>query len=558
MKRFFLIFSFLITFCLSAHSQATGLVDLKFGQAQIADSQWNVSACMYTATCQIYSKNPGTAYKIPWYSGQIQWAAGDYIRFQAWTPDPNNPWVAIQYAANGTQKAVMGTGHIINMGTDYFFFVGNDNNTGQLFSMTQGFANTSGVTWTGTLNPTVAQVNSYATNGSTTPLAAGQTAAPAGPPPPAPTAIYMNNATVKITRAIPTTSNSPNGEGPNNAFDNNPSTKYLNFDKKNAGVTVQLNTGKAVTGFTVTTANDFSGRDPTSYKLYGSNDGSTWTLIKQDAITLSDNRFTTSAVIDVANTTPYAYYFMLFPTTKAGEGCGQNCNSMQIAEITYYYDANSTTTSTASSNTIVDPVNAAANTLCCGGSAASFNANPVNTAKVMTFVNRTTADSQVHIEQIGTQNVVEVNQSGTRNNYVEYYGNGLSNDVNITQTGNATTQVNYVDLRVVGNFNSVDLQQTSTGGSKGIFADVSGNNNSLLVQQKDSGSHYAEVTLSGGNKNVDILQQGSASHMAKINLSGTGTDLSLTQSGSTQNYYSITHNCTTVGGCAKITVQQGQ
>ena len=558
MKRFFLIFSFLITFCLSAYSQASGLVDLKFGQYQIADSQWNVSACMYTATCQIYSKNPGTAYKIPWYSGQIQWAAGDYIRFQAWTPDPNNPWVAIQYAANDTQKAVMGTGHIINMGTDYFFFVGNDNNTGQLFSMTQGFANTSGVTWTGTLNPTVAQVNSYATNGSTTPLAAGQTAAPAGPPPPAPTAIYMNNATVKITRAIPTTSNSPNGEGPNNAFDNNPSTKYLNFDKKNAGVTVQLNTGKAVTGFTVTTANDFSGRDPTSYKLYGSNDGSTWTLIKQDAITLSDNRFTTSAVIDVANTTPYAYYFMLFPTTKAGEGCGQNCNSMQIAEITYYYDANSTTTSTASSNTIVDPVNAAANTLCCGGSAASFNANTTNTAKVMTFVNRTTADSQVHIEQIGTQNVVEVNQSGTRNNYVEYYGNGLSNSVDITQTGNALTQANYVDLRVVGNFNSVNLQQLSTGGTKGIFADVSGNNNSLLVQQKDSGSHYAEITLSGGNKNVDVLQQGSASHMAKVNLSGTPTDLSLTQSGSTQNYYSITHNCTTVGGCAKITVTQGQ
>jgi len=557
MKRFLILFSFLITFCLSAHSQATGLVDLKFGRYQIADSQWNVSACMYTATCQIYSKNPGTVYKIPWTTGQLAWATGDYVAFAA-TGNSTNPWNAVQFSSSGTQKAVMGTGRIINMGTDYFFFVGNDNDTGQLFSMTQGFANTSGVTWTGTVNPTVSQVNTYATNGSTTPLAAGQTAAPAGPPPPAPTAIYMNNATVNIIRAIPTTNNSPGGEGPNSAFDNNPNTKYLNFDKKNAGVTVQLNAGRIVTGFTVTTANDFSGRDPTSYKLYGSNDGSTWVLIKQDAITLSENRFATSSVISTGNTTAYAYYFMLFPTTKAGEGCGLNCNSMQIAELTYYYDANSTTTSTATSSTIVDPVTAEANTLCCGGSAASFSSNTTNTAKVLSFVNRTTADSQVHIEQIGTQNVVEVNQSGTRNNYVNYYGNGLSNDVNITQTGNATTQVNYVDLRVVGNFNSVDLQQTSTGGSKGIFADVSGNNNSLLVQQKDSGSHYAEVTLSGGNKNVDILQQGSASHMAKINLSGTGTDLSLTQSGSTQNYYSITHNCTTVGGCAKITVQQGQ
>ena len=553
MKRFLLIFSFLITFCLSAHSQATGLVDLKFGQYQIADSQWNVSACMYTATCEIYSKNPGTAYQIPWYNGQLSWAAGDYVKFVT-TGDATNPWNAIQYTSAGTQKAVMGTGHIINMGTDYFFFVGNDNNTGQLFSMTQGFANTSGVTWTGTLNPTVSQVNTYATNGSTTPLAAGQTAAPAGPPPPVPTAIYTNSSNVYVTRAIPTSNNSPSNEGPANAFDNNPYTKYLNFDKQNAGVTIQLNAGRVVTSFKLTTANDAVERDPTSYKLYGSNDGSTWTLIQQGALSLSDNRFSVSSDIAVTNSTAYVYYFMIFPSIKNNAG-----NSVQIAEITYYYDANNTTTSTATSNTIVDPTTAAsAPALCCGGSAAAFNSSTTNTAKVQAFVNRTTADSKVNIEQIGTQNEVTVSQSGTRNNYVNYYGNGLSNDVTITQQGNATTQVNYTDLRVVGNFNTVDLQQTSTGGAKGIFADVSGNNNSLLVQQKNGGSHYAEITLSGGNKNVDVLQQGSASHMAKVNLSGTPTDLSLTQSGSTQNYYSITHNCTTVGGCAKITVTQGQ
>jgi len=543
---------------LSAHSQATGLVDLKFGQYQIADSQWNVSACMYTATCEIYSKNPGTAYRIPWYNGQLSWAAGDYVKFVT-TGDATNPWNAIQYTSAGTQKAVMGTGHIINMGTDYFFFVGNDNNTGQLFSMTQGFANTSGVTWTGTLNPTVAQVNNYATNGSTTPLAAGQTAAPAGPPPPVPTAIYNTGSAVLITRAIPTTSNSPNGEGPNNAFDNNPGTKYLNFDKKNAGVTIQLTSGRVVTHFTVTTANDFSGRDPTSYKLYGSNDGSTWTLIKEDAITLSENRFSTSASINTGNTTAYAYYFMLFPTTKAGDGCGQNCNSMQIAELTYYYDANSTVTSTATSSTIVDPVTAAANTLCCGGSAASFNANPTNTAKVQTFINRTTADSQVYIEQLGTQNKVTVEQTGTKNNYVNYYGNGLSNDIEITQQGNTSTQVNYVDLQVIGNFNTVKIEQTSTGGAKGAFVNVQDNNNSLILKQQGSGSHYAEVNLSGGNKTVDVLQEGTASHMASVTLTGPQpSSLNLIQSGTTQQYYSITNNCTTVGGCAPITVTQGR
>jgi len=372
-------------FCLlgmasSAHSQATGLVDLKFGQYQIADSQWNVSACMYTTTCQIYSKNPGIAYKIPWTSGQISWAAGDYIKF-AKTGDAANPWNAIQYTSAGVQKAVMGTGHIINMGNDFFFFVGNDNNTGQLFSMTTGMNSTSGITWTGTLNPTVSQVDQYAASyGSTTPLAAGQTAAASPPPPPA---------------------------------------------------------------------------------------------------------------------------------------------------------------------------------LCCGGSAASFNANTTNIAKVQTFVNRTTQDSKVNIEQIGNQNYILVNQEGTRNNYVNYVGNGSSNDITITQSGNSSTVVNYVDLQVIGSQNYVNITQQSTGGSKGVFATVQNNNNSLIIQQKDSGSHYAEVNLSGGGKNVDILQQGGAGHMASITLTGQPTTLSLSQSGSAgQNFYSIQFNCGTSGGCAPISVTQ--
>jgi hypothetical protein len=537
----------LILVCTNAFAS---LANLKFGQAQIADSQWNVQACTQTATCQIYSKNPGTVYKIPWTNGQLTWATGDYVAFAA-TGNSTNPWNAIQYNSSGTQKAVMGTGHIINMGNDYFFFVGNDNNTGQLFSMTQGFANTSGVTWTGTLNPTIAQTNAYAANGSTTPLAAGQTA---GPPPPAPTPIYMNNATVRITRAIPTSNNSPSNEGPVNAFDGNPNTKYLNFDKQNAGVTVQLNSGRVITKFTITTANDAVERDPTSYKLYGSNDGSTWVLISEGSLSLSDARFSVSGDIAVANTNAYSYYFIKFPSIKNNVG-----NSVQVAEITYYYDANSTTTSTATSNNIVDPVTAESTpALCCGGSASSFSSDVTNTAKVQAFVNRTTADSQVFIEQIGNSNNIEVVQRGTRNNYTKYQSNGSFNNTTITQTSTNTTATNYTELTLNGNNNDVIITQQSTGGTKGAFVNISNNSNSLILQQKDSGNHYTEVSLSGSNKNVEILQQGSASHMARIGLTGLATDLSLTQSGSTQNFYSINFNCATSGGCPKITVTQGQ
>ena len=459
------------------------------------------------------------------------------ITAQGWTSSPG--FGACQGAWGGSNACIVNSDGV--PGTSTVGLVANANGGGP---------SASGGTTSGT-------AGGY--NNTMTVTNAGTGATAGGPPPPAPTAIYMNNATVKIIRAIPTTSNSPGSEGPNNAFDNNSSTKYLNFDKKNAGVTVQLNTGRAVTGFTVTTANDFSGRDPTSYKLYGSNDGSTWTLIKEDAISLSENRYTTSSVVDVANTTAYAYYFMLFPTTKAGDGCGLNCDSMQIAELTYYYDANSTTTSTATSSTIVDPVTAAANTLCCGGSAAPFNANNTNTAKVQTFVNRTTADSQVYIEQVGNANLITVNQSGTKNNYTKYYGNGSSNDISVSQSGNASTTANYTDISLVGNSNVVSVTQQSTGGIKGAFITVNDSGNNIVLQQKDNGNHYAEISVSGGNKSVDITQQGSAAHMASVTLTGPQpASLSLTQSGSTQQFYSITSNCTTVGGCARITVNQGQ
>ncbi len=532
------------------------LTDIKFGRYQIADSQWNVSACLYTTTCQIYSKQPGTAYKIPWTSGQVQWSTGDYVKFEL-SGNGSFPYTAKQYDSAGNLKSTLGSGKIVNMGPDYFFFVGSDNNTGQLFSGSSGMSNTSGVTWTGTLNPTIQQADTYANaTYSTVPLSSGQTATTtpsSSTPAPTPTAIYNSSSGVYITNHYPTSNNSPYGEGAANAFDNNPNTKYLNFDKQNAGVTVKLNAGRVVKSFTLTTANDFPGRDPTSYKLYGSNDGTNWTLIQEGNLSLSDNRFSTSSQISVTNTTAYVYYYIFFPTTKAGTGCGLNCDSMQIAEITYYYDANDTTTSTATGSTVSNP-----GSYCCGGSGTAFNINSTHQSKINTFVNRSTSDSQVYIDQIGNSNTITVNQTGTRNNYAEYNGNGSYNNVTITQSGTVNTQVNYAEVNITGNSNNVDITQQSTGGGKGAFITVNNNNNAVTLQQKDSGSHYANIIVSGGSKTVDVLQQGSASHMANINLSGNQTGLNLTQSGSTQQFYSITHNCSTAGGCGTITVQQGQ
>lgn len=196
--------------------------------------------------------------------------------------------------------------------------------------------------------------------------------------------------------------------------------------------------------------------------------------------------------------------------------------------------------------------------LCCGGSSASFSANPTNVNKVTSFVGRTTADTKVFVEQIGNGNNVEVQQSGTKNNYVNYYGNGFNNTIDLIQSSTSSTATNYTELSVTGNTNTVSINQQSTGGTKGAFVTVQDNNNNIGITQKDNGNHYASLSVSGGNKTVNITQQGSAAHMASISLTGTSTSLSLTQQGSTQQFYSIQHNCATAGGCAGITVTQGQ
>ena len=169
--------------------------------------------------------------------------------------------------------------------------------------------------------------------------------------------------------------------------------------------------------------------------------------------------------------------------------------------------------------------------------------------------------SKVYIEQIGNNSIIDIEQIGTQNNYIRIYEFG-SNDITITQKANNNTQSNSTELSVSGNSNTISLEQKTASEfssfGKGIVANITEDNNSLSIQQKNSGSHYATVTLSGGNKTVDIVQQGSGSHIADVTLSGQTTSLSLTQSGGTQQFYSINFNCATAGGCQAIQVQQGQ
>ena len=129
----------------------------------------------------------------------------------------------------------------------------------------------------------------------------------------------------------PTSFNSPASEEVDKAIDNNPQTKYLNFDKLNAGFTVAPSSGPSViTGLRLTSANDAPDRDPTSFTLFGSTDGLSFVEIAHGSVPDFPSRFFT-VEIAFANDQAYTHYQLLFPTV-------QNANAavaMQIAEVEF-------------------------------------------------------------------------------------------------------------------------------------------------------------------------------------------------------------------------------
>ena len=589
----------LLLVCSNAYADLT---DIKFGRNQIADSQWNVNACLNTTTCQIYSKQPGTMYKIPWYNGQWSWQTGQYVQFSL-TGNGSFPYEGKVYNSNGTLAGTIGTGKIVNMGPDYFFFVGSDNDTGQLFSGSSGMNNTAGVSWTGTLNPTIQQANTYANaTYSTVPLSAGQTATStpnSSTPAPNWQMIRTTSSPVVISNIYPTSNNSPSNETAVNAFDGNVGTKYLNFDKQNAGVTVKLNQGRVVKKFTITTANDAVERDPASYKLYGSNDGVNWILLSEGALSLSDSRYAVSGEIAVANTNAYIYYFIKFPSIKNNSG-----NSVQVSEVTYYYDLDDgvISTDTGTGGTPSNPGQAGSVCADCAPSwpatsditvnqTAQKNAAKGRVANILlgnyVYLEQKVGSSgnNVTIEQTGNynkisglggtdyaiidgdSNTVNIKQGDTLGkNLIEFSVTGNTNNITLWQARNPTTGLqdgqesggHYMGLNINGSTNTLSLKQSNEGGStSGHFAyvDVTGNNNTGTLKQTGNGEKTFFGVIAGNTNVFDITQQGSGSF---FDLSLTGNGHTVTANQKDAGSHKATVNLTNNGGASTVTlIQQG-
>ena len=594
------LFFALLLLCSNAFAAIT---DLKLSTAQIFDVQWNISGGKLNVSGfnYIYSSinySTQTASAARWTAAQTTDAGanGRYIGFFNSTTNPGTYGMAVFNSDGSTYKIINNTGSFRTLADGAIFYNGNGM-WGTLITTKQGYSLGQSAQFTLTQeNPTNAQLQAYVPP-SSTPLAAGQSAQPAAPVVDW-KMIRTNSTPVVISNIFPTSNNSPPGEGATQAFDGNTNTKYLNFDKKNAGVTVRLSQGRVVQKFTITTANDFSGRDPTSYKLYGSNDGVNWTLIKQDSLSLSESRFWTSPEISTGNTAAYVYYFILFPTTKSGDGCGLNCDSMQIAEVTYYYDLNDGVTSadqapgstpanpgqagsvcsdcmssniTAAQQALLDAARARRNAISVGNRIDLYSDGSGNSVTIEQVGNYNRiqglggAGTNAHVAGFGTSVNIKQGDTLSGRNLIELYVQGNGNNVTMSQARNTSTGAqdgqesggHISRVSIAGDVGTYTFRQGNDGGAaSGHFLNytMQGNGGTHRVTQSNNGEKLAFISITGNNNNETVTQSGTGNHFLDLTISGAGNNANITQTGSAAHKATI--SLINAGGPSNATLTQ--
>jgi hypothetical protein len=137
------------------------------------------------------------------------------------------------------------------------------------------------------------------------------------------------DATTPGASVTPTSANSPVGQEASKAIDNVAATKYLNLDELDTGFDVTVfDTSRVVRSVTLISAEDAPERDPSSFTLWGSPDGTNFTLIASNAVPGFAGRNTLQS-FPITNAAAYPVYRVRFPTVSNAPAA----NSMQIGEV---------------------------------------------------------------------------------------------------------------------------------------------------------------------------------------------------------------------------------
>ena len=182
-------------------------------------------------------------------------------------------------------------------------------------------------------------------------------------------------------------------------------------------------------------------------------------------------------------------------------------------------------------------------------------------------------NANINISQIGFDNTINFSfdhanntfnlaQSGSGNSisWVSQWGSGKGWGGDVDGSGNTESVAQYngatYGRHILGNNNTVNVYQS---GTHTHWLDIHASDVEHDIHQSGSGSHYNHTYFYGTTSNSDtnIIQSGTGSHNSQITIQGTEhTTLNLIQQGGTNQAYSLTQNCYTVGGCT-VSVTQG-
>ena len=453
---------------------SSAFTGVHFGSSQVADTQWNVGACTQTATCQVYSTNPGGTYETG------SWTAISSTQYVTFIPNTGsdsaaNPWTMILVNADGTFRS-LGTGRILVEGTasngNIYIFFTNSNYNGTLLSGNLGLTG-QGATFTGTANPTAAQTNTLSGGMSSAPLTAGQSGGTGGSV--APTVVSTANSVITTT----TTS------GSTVSTYSQPVTTTTWSD----GSTTTANNGSATLISTTTTG--------------GSSTITTAQQNQVNAVVMPG--FTNNSIYinqtgngDVISVTQVGAGNRLDGATGTSAVISGGSNRITVRQ----GDPNAHT-----GNNLID--------LYAVGGNNTLNLNQGTTSTG----SYTGLDQGGHYQYDyvnGSYNNLTVVQENTSTNAGQFASvtiNGNLNTVGITQTGTARNQL---FASVTGNSNTVTTSQTGTSNGY-ISVSATGNGNSAVVNQSNTGAggaNNASITLvnSGAPASVNLTQTGGQSY----------------------------------------------
>ena len=138
----------------------------------------------------------------------------------------------------------------------------------------------------------------------------------------------------------------------------------------------------------------------------------------------------------------------------------------------------------------------------------------------------------------------------------------LDSDTDLTWYGDSYESGGHdIGITMYGDNNQLAVQQTNqTGASDGHNFDLhlAGDGNEVKIKQQSNGKKNTDLTIYNDYNDVFIRQKGTgATHNATVTLDGLyGTDFSLIQMSNTNQTYTISIDCLTVGGCSTSVLQE--